>query len=102
MNHPDTPKDGEFAQWIEGKSEALKFELGKKFPISPTTLGAPATHLEPGAQNIEEVLLGHEQPSAEFMDELSALENAPPVSEEELARQALQAGGADNDSSTPE
>ena len=38
----------------------------------------------------------------EFLEELAALNQAPALDEEELARQALAAGGADGDSDTPE
>ena len=56
-----------------------------------------SVHPETGRQKLEEVLLGHEAPTQEFLEELAALEEAPPLSEEELAEQALAAGGADND-----
>ena len=102
MNNPNTPKDGDFAHWVEEKSEALKFELGEKFPVPPTTLHSPSAHVETSQQKLEEVLLEHEAPTQEFLDELAALEQAPPLSEEELARQALEAGGDDGDSNTPE
>ena len=46
------------------------------------------------------LLLGRRPRAA--LDELAALEQAPPLSDEELARQALEAGGDDGDSSTPE
>ena len=101
-SNPETPKSGEFAHWVEERSEALKFELGEKFPVPPTTLHSPSVHVETGRQKLEEVLLEHEEPTPEFLEELAALEEAPPLSEEELARQALAAGGADNDSGTPE
>jgi hypothetical protein len=102
MSDSNTPKDGDFGHWVEEKSEALKFELGEKFPIPPTALHSPSVHLETGQQKLEEVLLEHEQPTQEFLDELAALEQAPPLSDEELARQAMEAGGADGDSTTPE
>lgn len=102
MSNADTPKEGDFAHWVDEKSQALKFELGEKFPIPPTALGSPSVHIETGRQKLEEVLLEHEAPSEEFLEELAALEKAPPLSEEELARQALADGGADADSSTPE
>ena len=102
MNNSNTPKDGDFAHWVEEKSEALKFELGEKFPVPPTTLHSPSAHVETSQQKLEEVLLEHEAPTQEFLDELAALEQAPPLSEEELARQALEAGGDDGDSNTPE
>jgi len=102
MNDSNTPKDGDFAHWVDEKSEALKFELGEKFPVPPTVLASPSVHVETGRQKLEEVLLEHEEPTQEFLEELAALEEAPPLSDEDLARQALAAGGADGDSSTPE
>ena len=102
MSHSDTPKDGDFAHWVDEKSEALKFELGEKFPVPPTVLVSASVHPETGRQKLEEVLLGHEAPTQEFLEELAALEEAPPLSEEELAEQALAAGGADDDPTTPE
>ena len=102
MSDSNTPKDGDFANWVDAKSEALKFELGEKFPIPPTALHSPSLHVETSEQKLEEVLLEHEVPTQEFLDELAALEQAPPLSDEELARQALEAGGADGDSTTPE
>ena len=91
---------GDFGRWLEEKSEAVKAELAEKFP--PATSGPGAVHNETSAQRIEEVLLGHEQPTQAFLEELAALEQAPPLSDEELAKQALEAGGADGDTSTPE
>lgn len=102
MSNSDIPKDGDFAHWVDEKSEALKFELGEKFPVPPTTLVSPSVHLETGAQKLEEVLLEHEAPSEEFLQELAALKAAPPLSDDELARQALADGGADGDTATPE
>lgn len=102
MNDSTTPKEGDFASWVEEKSEALKFELGEKFPVPPTELHSPSVHLETGRQKLEEVLLEHEEPTPELLEELNALKNAAPLSDEELARQALAAGGADGDAATPE
>lgn len=102
MSDSNTPKDSDFANWVEGHSEALKFELGDKFPVPPTALHSPSLHVETSQQKLEEVLLEHEAPTQAFLDELAALEQAPALSDEELARQALEAGGADSDSTTPE
>ena len=102
MRHSNPPKDGDFAHWVDEKSEALKFELGEKFPVPPTALQSPSVHVETGQQKLEEVLLEHEEPTEAFLEELAALEQAPPLSDEELARQALAAGGDDGDSATPE
>ena len=46
--------------------------------------------------------LGHETPGDDLLEELAALEYVQPVSEEELAKQALSDGGADADPTTPE
>ena len=102
MSNSDTPKEGDFAHWIDEKAEALKFELGEKFPVPPTELHSPSVHVETAQQKLEEVLLEHEAPTQEFLEELHALEKAPQLSDEELTRQALEAGGADGDSNTPE
>lgn len=102
MSSSNSPKDGDFAQWVDEKSEALKFELGEKFPVPPTALHSPSVHVETSQQKLEEVLLEHEEPTQEFLDELAALEQAPPLSDDELARQALEAGGDDGDTATPE
>lgn len=102
MSENDAPADGGFGHWVDEKAEALKFELGEKFPVPPTVLVSPSAHGETGVQKLEEVLLEHEQPSPEFLEELAALDRAPALDDEELARQALAAGGADGDSTTPE
>lgn len=98
----DSPKDGDFSAWLDEKSEALKFELGEKFPVTPVELMTNSPHPETTHQKLEEVLLEHEAPTSEFLEELAALEHAPPLSDDELAAQALAAGGADGDSKTPE
>ena len=102
MNTSETPKDGDFSAWVDEKAEAFKFELGEKFPVSPTELHSDSLHVETNEQKLEEVLLEHETPTPEFLAELQALKDAPPLSEEELDRQAMEAGGADGDKSTPE
>ena len=102
MSQSDTSKSNDFSDWVDEKSQALMFELGEKFPIPPTALLSPSVHVETSEQKLEEVLLEHETPTPEFLEELAALEEAPPLSDEELDRQALAAGGADGDASTPE
>lgn len=102
MSQSDTSKSNDFSDWVDEKSQALVFELGEKFPIPPTALLSPSVHVETSEQKLEEVLLEHETPTPEFLEELAALEEAPPLSDEELDRQALAAGGADGDASTPE
>jgi hypothetical protein len=99
-NNPST--EGEFAHWVDEKAEAFKFELGEKFPVPPSELHSDSLHVETSAQKLEEVLLEHETPTPEFLAELQALKDAPPLTEDELDRQAMEAGGADGDKSMPE
>lgn len=94
--------EGEFAHWLGEQSEALKFRLGEKFQVPAPGLATSSPHQETSAQNLEEVLLEHESPSPALLDELAAMLSAPPLSDEELDRQALNDGGADGDSTTPE
>ena len=94
------PEEGEFVRWIEEKSETMKAGLRDKFP--PATSGVGAIGPETFTQRIEEVLLGHEPPADALLEELAALDGAPPLSDEELARQALADGGSDNNPDTPE
>ena len=96
------PLEDEFAHWLDEKTEALKFRLGEEFAVPPTALASPSVHLETSEQDMEEVLLEHETPGPQFLEELATLQNAPPLLDEELSRQALEDGGADLDRSTPE
>lgn len=100
MTSPQPPASNDFVRWIEEKSDAVLADLGDKFP--PVTSGPEALHAETFTQRIEEVLLGHEPPDDALLEELAALEDAPPLSDEELARQALEDGGGDGDAATPE
>ena len=100
MSASQTPPANDFVRWVEEKSDAVMADLGDKFP--PATSGAQAIHAETSSQRIEEVLLGHELPDDALLEELAALEDAPPLSDEELARQALEDGGSDADPTTPE
>ena len=100
MTASQTPPANDFVRWVEEKSDAVMADIADKFP--PATSGAQAIHAETSSQRIEEVLLGHELPDDALLEELAALEDAPPLSDEELARQALESGGADADPTTPE
>jgi hypothetical protein len=96
------PPEGEFAHWLDEKAQALKFRLGEEFAVPPTALASHSVHLETSEQDMEEVLLERESPGPQFLEELAALQSAPPLLDEELSRQALEDGGADLDRSTPE
>jgi len=94
MTPADTPQDGDFAAFLERKaSEVLVAGAAAVAPASA------APHAPP--QNLDDVLDG-EEPTEALLEEVDALEHAPPLSDEELARQALEHPGADGDPSTPE
>lgn len=100
---PDAaPPEGNFSKLVD---EQLELAAAKIPALVPTAVHpSPVDHEERRAAHpsFEDVLLGNAQASPEMLEELAALEAAPELSEEELARQALAGGGADNDSSTPE
>ena len=96
------PPDGEFTKLVD---EQLELAAAKIPALAPAVVHpSPVDHEErkTAHPSFEDVLLGNAQPSPEMLEELAALEGAPELSEEELARQALADGGADNDPSTPE
>ena len=97
-----TPPEGEFTKLID---EQLELAAAKIPALVPTVVHpSPVDHEERTAAHasFEDVLLGNAQPTPEMLEELAALQDAPELSEEELARQALASGGADNEPLTPE
>jgi len=97
-----TPPTGEFTKLVD---EQLELAAAKIPALVPTAVHpSPVDHEErKGAHaTFEDVMLGNAEASPEMLEELAALQAAPELSEEELARQALAGGGADADSSTPE
>lgn len=102
MSIPDKPQAGPLATLID---EQLELAAARIPALEPALVHpSPADHEEDPARHpsIEDLLLGNAQPPAALLAELAALQGAPELSEEELARQALADGGADNDPSTPE
>ena len=100
---PDiTPPEGDFSKLIDEQLELAAAKIPALVPgvVHPS----PVDHEEHQAAHatLEDVLLGNAEPTPEMLEELAALEAAPELSEEELARQALADGGADNDATTPE
>ncbi len=100
MTKPST--DNALTQLVDEQLELAASQLPGLKPLAMHP--SPVDHEERRAAHatLEDVLLGHAQATPEMLQELAALESAPPLSEEELARQALADGGADNDPSTPE
>ena len=102
MAPDDTSNEGEFRKLID---EQLELAAAKLPALVPTVVHpSPADHEErkDAHPTFEDLLLGNAQPSQEVLEELAALEAAPELSEEELARQALADGGADKEPQTPE
>ncbi len=100
MTRQDTPPEGSFDKLVDEQLELAAVKLPAPTPVHPS----PVDHEElkvPHA-NIEDLLLGKAEATPEMLAEMSALQDAPELSEEELARQALAHGGADNDPATPE
>jgi hypothetical protein len=94
MTHPDTPKDGDFAEFLERK--------GSDVLLAGAAAVAPAAAAHAAPQTLDDVVINGEEPTPELLEAIDALEHAPPLSDEELAKQALEHPGADGDPSTPE
>lgn len=102
MSTTDTPHEGDFSKLIDQQLELAAARL----PALDRTVVHPSPEdhdeITVAHPTLEDVLLGNAEPTPEMLDELAALESAPELSEEELARQALAHGGDDGDASTPE
>lgn len=99
---PRTPDDGEFAKLIDEQLELAAAKLPALEPGRVHPSVEDHEELRAAHPTLEDVLLGNAQATPEMLEELAALEAAPELTEEELARQALADGGADGDPSTPE
>lgn len=101
--NPDTPPpEGSLGKLVD---EQLELAASRIPALQPQAVHpSPVDHDERLAAHasLEDVLLGKTAATPEMLEELAALQDAPALSEEELARQALADGGADNDPSTPE
>jgi hypothetical protein len=100
MTHQDTPPEGSFDKLVDEQLELAAVKLPALTPVHPS----PVDHeeLQVPHANIEDLLLGKAEATPELLAEMAALQDAPELSEEELARQALAHGGADDDPATPE
>lgn len=100
MTTSDTPKDGDFASYLEAKSRNRSTALPAQGGELNIQAEVPAA--APPRQTIQQVLVDGEEPSDEFLEEWNALEHAPELTDEELEKQALSAPGDDGDTRTPE
>lgn len=102
MKPDNTPQEGSLTKLVD---EQLELAAARLPALAPNVVHpSPVDHEERSSPHatFEDVLLGNAQPTPEMLEELAALQAAPELSEEELARQALADGGADDDPSTPE
>lgn len=101
--NPDTPPpEGSLGKLID---EQLELAASNIPALEPQAVHpSPVDHDERTAAHasFEDVVLGKAEATPEMLEELAALQDAPALSDEELARQALADGGADQDPSTPE
>lgn len=82
--------------------EQLELAASKLPALQATAVHpSPVDHEEIRAAHatLEDVLLGHAQATPAMLDELAALESSPPLSDEELARQALADNNPDGSAS---
>jgi hypothetical protein len=100
MPHDTPTPDGSIGRLVDEQLELASARLPPLAPAHPS----PLDHEERRTAHPDagDVLLGKAPASEEMLDEMAALQSAPPLSDEELARQALADGGADGDPSTPE
>ena len=102
MNSTTPPSDGSLGKLLV---EQLELAASRIPVLDPQAVHpSPVDHDERTAAHasFEDVVLGKALATPEMLEELAALENAPALSDEEQARQALADGGADGDPSTPE
>lgn len=95
---PGAPKDGDYAAWLEQQRGAA----APAAPVPPADLEPTLDEEGPREQTLEDVLVRGEEPNEEFLERFRALEEAPELTDEEMERQALEAGGEDGDAGTPE
>jgi hypothetical protein len=100
MTQQNTPPEGTFNKLFDEQLELAAVQLPVLTPVHPS----PVDHeeLQTEHTNIEGLLLGTAEATPEMLEEMAALEEAPALSDEELTRQALAHGGADNNPATPE
>ena len=99
MTSTNALKGGDFASYLEATQNEPPIVSAKAGTASPTPFDAPIT---PPRQTIQQVVVEGDEPTDEFLEEWRAQTNLPELSDEEFARQALEAPGDDGDPRTPE
>lgn len=92
MTPDDKPHEGELAKLIDEQLELAAARLPALEPAAVHPSPVDHDELKQPHADFEAVLLGNAEPSSAMLEELLALETAPALSDEELARQALAEG----------
>lgn len=91
MSASNKPKNGDFTSYAERLSQSEQSKPPE------TALNHNCMFTETNAQSkkqtIEDVLLNGEEPTEKFLEEMSLLNELPPLSDEELEQQALEPSG---------
>lgn len=98
---PRAPHEGEFNKLVD---EQLELAAARLPALSARGVHpSPADHEERRAAHasMEDLLLGRAETPPELLEELAAMQSAPPLSDEELARQALAADGPPREGDDP-
>jgi hypothetical protein len=101
MTSNATPPEGELNKLVDEQIELAVANIPAV--VSTAVHPSPVDHEERKSAHpsLEDVLLGHAEASPEMLEELAALEAAPELSEDELARQALDGGSSDTEPTPP-
>ncbi len=97
------PKNGDFASFLQKNQD--KSVISKQELKQSDAALHPADQVESAPNISAETLMDDEaveRLAAQMRETEQALSTLPPMTDEELDRQALEAGGADNDPDTPE
>lgn len=97
-----TPKDGDFVKALDTLAPAPPSSTG---PAAAGTATPQPLIADEGAllqAEIDRALLPGTGRTPEELQQIAELDELPPLSDEELARQAEAAPGADGDPATPE
>lgn len=96
------PKDGDFVAHLQELASQVKTARDQGSGTYWEERIAQAESVPMHKQTLEDVIVQGEAPTDEFLAEFAELENAEPISDEELERQALEHPGGDGDPATPE
>lgn len=101
MSNQDTPNNGDFASYLKTTAK-LKEPSAAESNENPNGEALVFVDGVPVGSSMQQVLAGGLESSDEFLEEMTALNDLPALTDEELDSQALNDPGADGDIRTPE